>query len=323
MPIVEKSSYKTPFLLGNAHIQTIVPSYIRPKEDITYEREPMDTPDGDVIHLDWSRTGSDKLLVINHGLCGHTKRHYVLSLVKAFNEIGWDCLAWNYRGTSAEPNKLLKFTTNDSTDDLSWVVNYAIEHGGYSSVALSGYSMGGNLVALYLAREADSLPEEVVGGAVFCATLDLKACSLALDSTFTRFYEEHFLHKLFDMMIEKNAQFPDQVDLDLLPGIKSFKDFDNAFTAPLCGFKDAEDYWLIASASNYLEKLDRPLLIVNPKNDPFLAGDCFPLEFAQNSEYLYLEMPDSGGHCGFITPNIGKEWWPAYRAKEFIQPLAK
>ena len=85
MPLIDPSSYKAPFLLGNKHLQTILPSYLRHETDIAYDREPFATPDDDVIQLDWSRIGSDKLLIINHGLCGHTHRHYVLSLVKAFN----------------------------------------------------------------------------------------------------------------------------------------------------------------------------------------------------------------------------------------------
>ena len=74
MPLIDPSSYKAPFLLGNAHIQTILPSYLRHETDVKYDREPFATPDDDTIQLDWSRVGSDKLLVINHGLCGHTHR---------------------------------------------------------------------------------------------------------------------------------------------------------------------------------------------------------------------------------------------------------
>ncbi len=57
--------------------------------------------------------------------------------------------------------------------------------------------------------------------------------------------------------------------------------------------------------------------MVAPKNDPFLAGECYPVEEARRNPNLYLEMPASGGHCGFIT--LGGEWWPARRAVEFLQ----
>ena len=325
MPLIDPSSYKAPFLLGNAHIQTILPSYLRHEEDIAYDREPFATPDDDTIQLDWSRVGSDKLLVINHGLCGHTHRHYVLSLVKAFNAAGWDCLAWNYRGTGASDiqYKQLKFTTNNSTDELGWIIDYAIEKYHYNSIALSGYSMGGNLAALYLSREAEHVPPQVIGGAVFCAAIDLHGCTLSLDNPFNRIYTKHFLKKLIDLARAKHEQFPDKVDLSNIDEIKTFHDYDNRYTAPLIGFKDADDYYTTASASRYLEKLKLPLLMVNPKNDPFLGGDCYPVEFAKKSPYLYLEIPESGGHCGFITTGRDKLWWPAQRALDFLTPLVK
>ena len=98
--------------------------------------------------------------------------------------------------------------------------------------------------------------------------------------------------------------------------------FDDQITAPLLGLKDAKAYYQKASAFFLLDKLTVPSLMVNPKNDPFLGGGSYPVEIAQNSDTLFLETPESGGHCGFIT--LGhEEWWPTKRAKEFLVPLAQ
>ena len=124
------------------------------------------------------------------------------------------------------------------------------------------------------------------------------------------------------MVYAKHEQFPDKVDLSYIKEIKTFHDYDDHYTAPLVGFRDADDYYTTASASRYLEGLKLPLLMVNPKNDPFLARDCYPVEFAKKNDYLFLEMPESGGHCGFIT--LGNNlWWPAKRALDFLTPLIK
>ena len=183
--------------------------------------------------------------------------------------------------------------------------------------------MGGNLAALYLSREAEHVPPQVIGGALFCAAIDLHGCTLSLDNPFNRIYTKHFLKKLIDLARAKHEQFPDKVDLSNIDEIQTFHDYDNRYTAPLIGFKDADDYYTTASASRYLEKLKLPLLMVNPKNDPFLGGDCYPVEFAKKSPYLYLEIPESGGHCGFITTGRDKLWWPAQRALDFLTPLVK
>jgi len=321
MPVIAQSSYHPPRFLTNPHVQTILPSYMRKRENVDYQRECFNTPDGDFLYLDWSRCGSDCLLILNHGLCGHSRRHYILSMVKAFNDIGWDCLAWNYRGTSIYDSRLLKFTTNNSTDELDWVTRHAITSGHYRKVAFTGYSMGGNLCLLYLGREAKNLPAEVAGAAVFCAAIDLKASAEVMETPVGRLYAKHFLSQMCRMITQKHAYYPDKIDLSHISKIETFGDFDKYYTVPLMGFASPEDYWRQASAFNWLDDIAVPTLMVNPRNDPFLAGNCFPEDKAAKSQYLYLEMPESGGHCGFITPGLDQEWWPTMRAKEFIAGL--
>ena len=322
MPFIETSSYQAPFFSGNAHFQTVIPSFFRKEEDLQYEREAFEAPDGDCLYLDWAKCGrpTKDLLIISHGLCGHTKRHYVISLIRSFQAIGFDCLAWNFRITGQCPNRLLKMTTSNSTDELDWITRHAIAKGGYRRVLQAGYSMGGNICLLYLSREAERIPSEVAGGVAFCATIDIPVCTELLDSTAGKLYTKYFLKKLMRGLQEKQKQYPDQVDLRTLSEVKTFRDFDDCFTAPLMGFRDAEDYWHQSSACRWLQHLKVPTLLVNPANDPFLGGQCYPVELACKSHALYLEIPKEGGHCGFITSK-GHEWWPACRAKEFFKEV--
>lgn len=329
MPLIEESSYRAPWFCSNAHLQTVIPSFFRKEEFLAYERECFSTPDDDFLYLDWARCGrpTEDLLIISHGLCGHTYRHYVLSLAKSFLSLGVDCLAWNFRGTGHCPNRLLKITTSNSTNELDWVTRHAIQAGGYRRVYLAGYSMGANLCLLYLGREASSLPSAVAAGVAICGTIDIPVCNALLESPIGSFYSKYFLKKLERMLIAKKQQFPERIDIEKLHQIKTFSDFDNTFTAPLMGFRNAMDYWTTASACRWLDQLSVPALLIQPLNDPFLGGDCYPREVARKSDLLFLETPQSGGHCGFMTPK-GQEWWPAARAKQFIQavvdpPLAK
>ena len=322
MPFIEVSSYQAPLFCGNAHFQTVIPSFFRKEEDLTYEREVFEAPDGDCFYLDWAKCGrpTKDLLIISHGLCGHTKRHYVISLIRSFLAMDVDCLAWNFRVTGQSPNRLLKITTSNSTDELDWVTRHAIAKGGYRRVCHAGYSMGGNICLLYLAREAENLPPEVAGGIAICATIDIPVCTNLLDSPTGKLYSKYFLKKMIRGITEMHRQHPDKIDLSGLSEVRSFRDFDDRFTAPLMGFRDAEDYWHQASACRWLQHLTVPTLLVNPANDPFLGGQCYPVELARKSDALYLEMPKDGGHCGFITPK-GKEWWPAFRAREFFKEV--
>ena len=98
--------------------------------------------------------------------------------------------------------------------------------------------------------------------------------------------------------------------------IRTFREFDGTYTAPLNGFLSAEDYWAKASSKPSLAGITVPSLLVNALNDPFLGPECFPREEAEAHPHLQLELPESGGHLGFVT--LGSEYWSESRAVEFL-----
>ncbi len=319
MPILPNSTYEPPpFPFSCGHVQTILPSFFRQvAAPDNYEREEFRTPDDDILLLDWARVGSRRLLIISHGLCGHSYRHYVLLMVAAFNAAGWDCLAWNFRGTGGSPGIQPKFTTQASTYELDWVTRHALEAGHYEQVAYTGFSMGGNLTALYLGKDADRVPPQVRGAALFCATIDLLASHRKLHSFMGRHYVRYLAKDLVTMLQRKAREFPGAVDATGVEKMCTFEEIDDHFTAPYLGCRDHLEYYDIASASHHLHRLKVPLLLVAPQNDPFLAGGCFPRDEAARNPLLFLECPSSGGHCGFITPHH-QVWWPARRALQFL-----
>ena len=57
-------------------------------------------------------------------------------------------------------------------------------------------------------------------------------------------------------------------------------------------------------------------LMINARNDPFLAAACYPTEEAEQNPNLHLEMPLTGGHVGFM--NFSGEYWSETRAVAFL-----
>ena len=100
--------------------------------------------------------------------------------------------------------------------------------------------------------------------------------------------------------------------------IKHFVDFDNRYTAPLHGFINAQDFYIRASVKPYLKNIRVPALMVQAANDSFLTPECICYEQAEQNKYLYLEVPDNGGHCGFMLPGQ-KFSWAEQRAISFVQ----
>ncbi len=285
--------------------------------DIVYSRERLELPDGDFVDLDWLRQGSKRLMIVTHGLEGNSERHYSKGMARYFSRNGWDALAWNCRSCSGEMNRLPRFYHHGATEDLKHVIDHSISH-GYHEIALVGISMGGSMTLKYLGENSSLLPPQIRAGIAFSVPCDLLSSAAELDRPGKRFYLNRFLKKLSKKIKVKESMFPGIVSHRGFDQIKSFREFDNRYTAPLHGFENADDFYQRASCLPYLEKVQVPTLLVNAVNDPFLTPVCYPKHIASEHRFLFLETPSRGGHTGFsLTGKI--ENGMEERALEFAQ----
>ncbi|MFA0964229.1 YheT family hydrolase [Roseivirga sp. BDSF3-8] len=319
MPLVS-SAYRAPYYLKNGHLATIFPNIFRKVEGPEYCRERFETEDGDFLDLDWVEKGNSRLLIISHGLEGSSERPYVRGMAKYFSSRGWDVVAWNCRSCSGEMNRVLRLYHHGDTEDLEAVIRHAQAKNEYEHLALTGFSMGGSMVLNLLGQGMATLPAEVVGGVVFSVPCDLGASARHLSAPGNGFYRKRFLKKLIRKMHEKHRSFPDRVAISGAEAIRHFAEFDNQFTAPLHGFENAEEFYLKASANQYLSNIQHPVLIVNAANDPFLPPACYPVKLAENHPSVHLEIPEEGGHVGFMMKGR-RETYAEVRAYEFFEGI--
>ncbi len=309
--------YTPPFFLKNGHLQTIFPVLFRRINSVHYTRERIITFDNDFLDLDWSTQNRSRLAIISHGLEGSTDRAYVKGMVKALNNNGWDVLAWNYRSCSGQPNRTLRLYHNGVTDDLAWVIDHAKNKSPYTEIALVGFSLGGNLTLLHLGKDQ---PDPIIKRAiVFSVPCDLTEGSKSLAKLSNKLYMKRFLVLLHQKIKAKMELMPGLIDDKNYHKIKDFKGFDDAYTAPIHGFKNALDYWEKCSSKPHLPNIDIPTLIINAKNDPFLPNACFPYKEADENPNITLQVPKSGGHVGFISFNENNLYWSEKRAVEFLR----
>lgn len=311
-------SYTAGVGLANGHVQSILPSLLR-KVAVPFERCKLELDDGDFLLVDSLTAKAEKapLVILSHGLEGNSHRPYIQGMARHFHEAGWHVLAWNFRGCGGEPNRLPRFYHSGAFEDLRSVIRHGLNQGA-TQILLIGFSMGGNQTLLTLAEP--DLEPEVMGGIGFSVPLDLAACAGALAKPAQRIYMQRFLRDLRVKIADKAERFPDQVSLDGYSRIRNFKDFDDRYTAPLHGFRNAEDYWHRCSSGRVLTRLQRPALVVNALDDPFLAPGCYRSS-GRNSRFLQMESPLRGGHCGFMRWRLNRPLWSEQRALNFAQSL--
>ncbi|HET6245212.1 MAG: alpha/beta fold hydrolase [Bacteroidetes bacterium] len=311
--------YKSPLYLLNGHAATMYPALFRNLPVVELIGERIDTPDDDFLQLDWVKNGSKKLVIVSHGLEGNSRRHYMLGMAKTFSENNFDVLLWNYRSCGPVMNRTLRFYHSGATDDLTTVINHAINK-GYSEISLIGFSLGGNLTLKYLGEKAQNIPTQIKKSVVFSVPCDLSASAAHLNKWYNKIYCNRFLNSLKFKVTFKSQKFEIlQERLHLLKTIKTLREFDDNFTAPLHGFDDAADYYEQCSSINYIDKITVPCLIINALNDPFLPTDCYPIKAVENNAMVFLEMPNDGGHCGFTSS--GEAYWSEIRAVDFCVGL--
>lgn len=293
------TAFTPPFFLVGGHAQTIWPSFFRKVSIQTPQQTGwLPTPDGDELAYDYyTSTGAKGLVILCHGLEGHARRPYILGMAAALLQAGYDVLAWSYRGCGERLNKQPIFYHSGATYDLQTVVSFA-ESLGAQAVYLVGFSLGGNLVMRWLGEQGQGLPAFVRGAAAISVPLDLAACSDYLTRPAAKLYTLNFLKSLKAKVEAKAVQFPTYFQLEKLPLTKNLRHFDEYFTAPLHGFKDANDYYAKASSLFVLDQIAVPTLLLQAENDPFLPPSCYPKgPFKQ----LRVEITKGGGHVGFTV----------------------
>jgi predicted alpha/beta-fold hydrolase len=301
------SGYQAPWWLPGGHLQTVVAA-LAPAPRIAWRRERWETPDGDFIELDWA--GKDgPLLALFHGLEGSSSRPYARNIAARALERGWRCVVPHFRGCSGVLNRRPRAYHSGDTEELDWILRRLRPE--YAA----GVSLGGNVLLKWLGERGAEAAQLLRRAAAVSAPLDLAAAGGALDRGVNqRLYTRLFLVTLKAKVYAKIALGHVALDRRRLARVRTLREFDDLYTAPLHGFRDADDYWRRASSAPWLASIRVPTLVLNAKNDPFLPRAALESAARQVSHDVVLEFPGGGGHAGF--PGRGR--WLARRVVEFL-----
>ncbi|MFT5219360.1 MAG: putative alpha/beta-fold hydrolase [Planctomycetota bacterium] len=282
--------------MRHRHIQTVLAGIARPPVP-EVSRERLELDDGDFIDLQWGSHRAANTVLMLHGLEGSIASPYARRIFNYCNAHHIAIVMMCFRGCSGEANRLLPSYHSGETDDIRRVIAH-LKSGSIDKLALLGYSVGGNRILKYLG-ETDSDP--VVGSAVVVSVpyrLDISA--KVLNSGFARIYQSVLLKSLVAKMQAKQAMldaaeqhFPDPVNMC------SIAEFDEQFTAPICGFDGAADYYRKSSSAYYLSDINKPVSLIHAIDDPFMSPQVIP-EVTQLPSNITIELYRYGGHVGFV-----------------------
>jgi predicted alpha/beta-fold hydrolase len=254
----------------------------------------------------WSEGDPSAILV--HGLGGCARSPYVVRVGRKLVDQGVRVVRMNLRGAGSGFGLSRSFYHSGKSDDLRAVADWLASRAPCSPIALVGFSLGANLV-LKLAAEAAERPVEGLDCVVAAnPPLDLDACCRMIQHPENRIYDRNFLRNLRAEVSRLHDAFPDLDRVDL-SAARSLLHFDELYTAPRNGFRDATDYYVRCSAGTMLRQIEIPGLVVHALDDPFIPDE--PFVRAAFPPQLALELIPGGGHLGYLSrdPWQGDRRW--------------
>ncbi len=303
--------------LRNPHAQTIGGRYLRRAEGVPFRRERLETPDGDFLDLDFGEApgvswedATTPTVVILHGLEGSARSGYVTQTMRELAACGVRAAAMNFRTCGGETNRLARFYHSGETGDLGFVLRQFSERWPEAPLGAAGFSLGGNVLLKYLGETGEgALPRAAVAVSV---PFDLGAGAASMERGMGRVYTARFLRTLRAKYEVKRTLIGDAVDDRRVLAARTFREFDDAATAPLHGFRDADHYYTASSSAHYLAGIRVPTLLLHSADDPFLPANAIPRAAARENPFITAAFTEHGGHVGFVA---GTPWAPEFWAE--------
>ncbi len=316
----DQSQFRPAWWLPGPHLPTVYGKLLRriPPAHQRVERWP--TPDGDsiaVARLDPALPNAP-ILTIFHGLEGTVRSNYAQGLMHQARARGWGAAMLIWRTCDGRvPASPRMYHSGETTDADFFMRKLAAEYPD-SPLLATGVSLGANVLLKWLGEQGASAPVTLRAAAAISTPFDLAEGSRHLEQGFSRAYVWHFVRNLkrkARAALEVHPTLP--VDRLRLEASRSFWDFDDCFTAPVHGFRDAEDYYTQSSSLPYLHRIQVPALLYSAEDDPFLPIQVLNQVrvVADSTPALRPHFTPRGGHVGWVS---GTPLSPVYHMESHV-----
>jgi predicted alpha/beta-fold hydrolase len=292
---------------------------------VTLVRERLTTPDADFLDLDWGTPRdvglpNSPIVVVLHGLEGSAGSKYALETYRRLAERGVAAVGLNFRSCSGEINRGPRLYHSGETEDLRFVIRSLLQQSPDRPLGAIGFSLGGNVLLKYLGEEClAGRPAALKAAAAVSVPYDLGVGARHMESGLARAYVRRLLHSLKRKVRARARDLGDRMDVRGALAATTFRAFDDAATAPLHGFRDANDYYARSSSAQFLAHVGIATLLIHALDDPFLPAAAIPMDAIRGNPQFEALISKTGGHVGFVT---GTPWaprfWAESRAAAFV-----
>jgi hypothetical protein len=212
------------------------------------------------------------------------------------------------------PNHRPRLYHSGETTDFDFVVNELARRAPATRRFAIGVSLGGNVLLKWLGEHPGQ--QLVDAAAALSVPYDLGEGGAYMESGLGPFYIRAFVRTLVGKAIHIVREFPEtasKLDIARIARSSTFREFDDAATAPLHGMSGADEYYATCSSIRFLERITTPTLCVSAMDDPFLPREILDDVRMRLPSCAKLVVTERGGHIGFVSGPLLR---PAYWAEE-------
>ena len=292
-----------PLWARTGHLQTIF-GHLLPSDELVEKGVEFSVTlenENEKIHTTYLKGETQIVVYLFHGLGGSAEATYMKRTANIARSLGHHVFINNHRGCGAGIRLATEPYHSGRAEDLSSVIGFGREKlPNHFHIAI-GFSLSANALLLLSAKvRASVLPDAAIA---VNGPIHLDRASIKLTQGLNRIYDKRFVLELSRYI--KSNRFKDAY---LLKDVKTLRDFDELFTAPIGGFGERSNYYKTCSAKSHLTRIEIPVVLLTSEDDPFV--DVLDYKDAKLSDSVILHIEQYGGHMGYLSRNgIGYARW--------------
>lgn len=335
--------YQAPWYLQDGFIQTVAASYwygttwgwwgeaapwLSHLPAVPWQEHIFRGAEGVPLWGLWSCPPAAKgTLILNYGITGTVRdAWYAHILARKAYARGFAVLLYDWRG-HGKTAELSPAPSSDGWREGSDLVQLAwqlIALGCPDTVALAGFSLGGQLALWGLKAAVEEGCTPICAGAVLAPNLESnRSLDYLLTTRIGRIIEGRLTAELRVEARKRQERFPEAVKQGAAERVDSIRAFDREMVIDYYGFPSTEDYYQKTSGLYLLDRIQLPYLLIYAADDPMFIPDLVP-EIQQRcgqNPLANLLLTSRGGHVAHINRRnrLEDRFWGLNRMLDFCQ----
>ena len=246
-------------------LQTVLGSFGLPLADPLSSPFLVPVSDGDQLYCldstppNWEPTMPT--IVLGHGLGGSSRSRYMVRLSRYLFEHGFRVVRINFRGAGQGEGLARQPSHGGRSDDFLAVCRTLKKQHPSSPLKVVGFSLSGNILLKMLGELGVEGPDLIECAITICPAVDLKTGAVFIGRPENWFFQKYYVDSLLEIVARKRKIFSDYPAVNF-PDPLSLYQFDELYTAPLSGFKNADDYYEQSSSKHYIPQIAVPTTVL-------------------------------------------------------------